>query len=124
MPLYEDGDSLKPHRQVKVQDPEEIYEAMMAPFQGDETLGDAVLDLEIGGVIYSPVQEDWDDEEVAEVLAEGKITEEDIALAEQMFNNPTMHNRYVKIPEGESWWGSKILRVSSKPWQIPSFTTA
>ena len=88
---------------MKVQDPEEIYEAMMAPFQGNDTLGDAVLDLETGGVIYSPVPEAWGDEEVTEALAEGKITEEDIAFAEQMVNNPIMRNRYLKIPEGESW---------------------
>ena len=109
MPSHIDNDSLRPRRQVKVRDSEEIYEAMMTPFQGDETLGDAVLDLETGRVIYSPVKEGWWDEEVDEALADGTTTEEDIALAEQMFNNPATRSRYLRIPEGESWWSSQDL---------------
>ncbi len=104
-----DNDPVKLPRKVVVQDPEEIYDAMMTPFEGSEELGDAVLDLETGCVIYSRVREGWDDEDVAEALANGQINAEDVTFAKKIFADSATLGRYLRIPEGETWWSSQDL---------------
>ena len=46
---------------------------MTVRWEGIDDLGDMVLDLDTGHVIYSPVHEGWGDEEIQEALAGGRI---------------------------------------------------